>query len=136
MLDLITTKLIGQSEIKEYREKYGIGIYNKTSTMKNPEPYRYYFSLTNGCCACGFYQSDPGNGHKLFELLYECVNLGQLILFFYWDDGDYKFIENNVHCYINKTKQVRISIDEFLYDFLSKHFEGDGIVFFIHKLHK
>lgn len=134
MLDIVTYKSIGRTEIKEYREKYSLCIDDKTLTMKNAESNKHYYSLSRGGgCACEYYQYDPGNGYKLFELLTECVELGEVILFFYWDDGDYNLIDNDVYTYINKTKQIQISLDGFLYDFLTKQFRGRGVIFRINK---
>jgi hypothetical protein len=133
MLNIITYKDISKSEILEYR-KHEIGIYDATNEMIDPEPSKFYYGITsNAGCACNLYQGDPGNGYKIIELLTECVQLGEVVLFFYWDDGDYEEIWHDVHSYINRTKQVRISLDDFLYDFLTKQFEGNGIVFIITK---
>jgi len=133
MLDIITYKEISTAELLEYR-KYGVDISGKTLLMINPKPDRFYYGLTsNSGCACNLYQGDPGNGYKIFELLTECLQYGEVILFFYWDNGDYNEITNDVFSYINKTKQVRISLDDFLLDFLTKQFEGNGIVYIINK---
>jgi len=133
MLNFISYKDISKAEIQEYR-KFGVDISGKTLLMNDSNPDRFYYGLTsNAGCACNLYQGDPGNGYKIFELLTECVRFGEVILFFYWDDGDYNEITNDVFSYINRTKQIRISLDDFLYDFLTKQFEGNGVVFIITK---
>lgn len=131
ILNLISYKDITKAEIIEYR-KHRISIVDNTSRMVNPAPNRFYYSITGyGGCADEFYQSDPGNGYKLVELLNESVKLGEVILFYYLDDGYYEEIAHNVHSYINITKQVKTSLDDFLLTFLTQQFEGNEVVYVI-----
>lgn len=47
------------------------------------------------------------------------------------DVGDYEEIEHNVHEYIDKTRQIRISLDDFLHTFLTKRFKAEDVVYVV-----
>ena len=130
MLNIITYKEITKKEILTYRKQM-LGIYDKTLLMKNAAPGRYYYSLDYKGCSCSYYKEDPGNGYLIVELFKECIESGDIILFFFWDDGDYKIYENDVYKYINKTPKRRLSFNEFFYSFLTKSFNGKEIVYLI-----
>ena len=136
LLDIITYKDITKQEITEYSKEHWISIYNKTPQMTNAEEGKRYYSLAIGGCACGIYQGDVSTYtcHALIGLLDDCIRLGELILFFYWDNGDYYLYENDVHTYIKKAKKVNIQFEDFLDTFMTKEFNGKGIVYFIEPL--
>ncbi len=103
--------------------------------MVNAENGRNYYALTKGGCACEFHRNEPGNGFKLIDLLEDCLEYGELTLFFYWDNGDYRLYVNDVHSYINKkdVKKIKILFEDFLDTFMTKEFNGDNIVYIIEK---
>lgn len=133
MLDIITNKDISIQEIKQYSKEYNVGIYDKTSIMVNAQTNKHYYALTCGCCACGFHQQNTYEGYILLDLIEDCVGYGELILFFYYNNGDYMYIENDVHMYINYTKKIEIPFNSFRNIFMTKKFIYDDVVYIIKK---
>jgi len=134
MLNIITHKEFSKQEVIEYSKEYSISLYNKTSMMTNAQEDMHYYAITIlGHCACGFYRKYPENGPKLIDLLEDCLEYGEVVLFFYLDNGDYHLYENDVHSYIKKAKKVRICFEDFLDTFMTEEFEGDNIVYIIQK---
>lgn len=102
--------------------------------MADAEINKHYYSITTANhCACGFLQDKAGIGTILTDLLEDCTYYGEVVLFFYWDDGDYHLFENDVYSYIKKAKNVRLCFKDFLDAFISQKFKVDDVVYIIKK---
>lgn len=133
MLDIITNKEISKQEIKDYSKNCSISIYDKTSNMIKAESGKFYYSISEWGCACGFYDKHPSNGTQLINLLKDCLEYGEVVLFFYWGKEEYHLYENDINSYIKKVKNVRICFKEFLDVFMTQKFDVDDVVYIIEK---
>lgn len=133
MLDMITHKNISKLEIQQYSKEYNISIYDKTSEIINVETNKHYYALTCGGCACGFHQKKTYEAYILLDLLEDCIEYGEVVLFFYNDNGDYIYIQNDVHMYIHYTKKIEITFNCFRNTFFTNEFIYDDTVYIIKK---
>lgn len=134
ILELITRKKISDDYLSHFSQNYGIYFYNKTDEMNNPQKGAYYYGVLYGGCSCDLYSKHDNNTVHLIDLLKEYVKVGNLTLFFVWQDDRYEEICNDIHRYIDSPnlKKIDISITEFLDVFMTENFDGENVIYNIY----